>query len=309
MNLDSVVDQRIQLFIFDQGVNRGPSAAVKQVQTVLNVNGFSLAIDGDMGPKTIAAVNKVDPLIFLREYRQYCALSYADICVRNNSQIVFLKGWLNRIHHAEDTTAMMKAVAPAEDVTEVKPTPVVDPVVPTPPKPQGTTTFLRTNLADIAETEGKKKLTWAPGLEATKYTRDFEPVFGKARYSWCASFVRWCTVLAGLNTPIKAPSKFGYTFALVEAWQQWAIQAGFYLDNDGAYVPERGDIVIYDWEQTNINQPDTNWDSHIGVFLKMEGSTFICAEGNTGNMTNIKKRTSVNIQGFIKIPDGYKFAV
>lgn len=173
--------------------------------------------------------------------------------------------------------------------------------------------FTRKGLADIAEREAKLKLVWAPGSEADKYKKKFQgpPAgFGKGKWSWCAAFVTWCAEQCGLIMPVKCPnSKFGYTFALVEAWQQWAIQNGYYHDNDGVFVPERGDISCFDWSQSSINQKDTDWENHIGVHLYMSGRNYVCAEGNTSNMTNIKTRTPIQIQGWIRLPDGFSFGL
>lgn len=167
--------------------------------------------------------------------------------------------------------------------------------------------FDRKKFADSAEAEAKLGLVWSPGSEATKYTKKYEPVFGKGRFSWCAAWVTWNGDLAGLDLPIKDPAPFGYTFALVEAWQQWAIWANLYHDHDEKFVPERGDIVCFDWNQLDIDDRDTDWEDHIGVFLHMDGEYYVCAEGNTGNRTAIKRRKSIQIQGFIRIPHGYVF--
>ncbi len=171
--------------------------------------------------------------------------------------------------------------------------------------------FTRKKLAEIAEREGKLNLVWAMGSPATKYTQPFEgpPAwFGAARFAWCGAFVRWCCKEAGLDIGITTPSGFGYTWALVEAWQKWAEERKFYFDNDGKFEPQAGDIVIFDWKQTDIDQVDSNWDSHIGVYLRRNGKYYECAEGNTSNQTAVKTRESVTIQGFIRIPDGYSFS-
>jgi hypothetical protein len=169
------------------------------------------------------------------------------------------------------------------------------------------TTFTRKKLADIMEREAKKKLVWSPGSEAEKFKKKFWPVFGKGKWSWCAATVTWAAEEAGLPMPVKAPSKFGYTFALVEAWQQWAIEKGFYHDNDGVFKPERGDISCFDWTQSSIHDKDTDWENHIGVHLHMDGNNYVSAEGNTSNRTDIKTRTPKQIQGWIRIPDGFDF--
>ncbi len=167
--------------------------------------------------------------------------------------------------------------------------------------------FRNANLAAIAEREAKRNLVWTPTSEATKYTNLFKSIFGSGRYAWCGTFVFWCCREAGLNIPLK-PAGLKYTFALVETWQEWFKEKGFYHDNDGKFIPQAGDVVMFDWDQKSIDQSDSDWEDHIGIFLRMEGSFYVCAEGNTSNMTAVRKRSAITIQGFGRIPVGYKFA-
>lgn len=102
------------------------------------------------------------------------------------------------------------------------------------------------------------------------------------------------------------------TFALVEACQQYFQHQDWYKDNRDGYVPPPGAIVIFDWDQVNIDQPDHDYDNHIGVFLRMNGDLFVCAEGNTdrGNnfpngRTRIRERPRYLIQGFGILPEGF----
>jgi len=173
------------------------------------------------------------------------------------------------------------------------------------------TTYTRSKHADIAEREAKLGLHWTPGgCLADKYRQDFFPIFGKGKWSWCAAFQRWCAVQAGLNIPIKDPDKYGFTFAYVPAFVHWAKDLGFYHDNDGKFQPQRGDLTIYDWEQTRVDEPDLGHYDHIGCHLAMVGHSYQAAEGNTGGnggYTAIKVRSAVCIQGWIRIPDGYDF--
>ncbi len=168
-------------------------------------------------------------------------------------------------------------------------------------------TFTRKRLADVMEREAKKQLKWSPGSEADKYKKKFWPVFGKGKWSWCAATVTWACEEAGLVMPVEAPSKFGMTFALVEAWQQWAMEEGFYHDNSAKFKAERGDISVFDWDQSDIDDKDNDWENHIGVVLGTTKTGYLTGEGNTGNQTNTKDRSPKTIQGFIRIPDGYTF--
>lgn len=165
--------------------------------------------------------------------------------------------------------------------------------------------FTRAKLAYLAETEAAKAIAWPA---ASKYTKDFEPVFGANRFEWCGAFTHWCVQeAAGIPVPISFKDNFGFTWALVEGIQQWAKEKQLYIDNAAGVIPNVGDIVIFDWKQTDINQEDIDWDSHVGIFLRMDGDKYICAEGNSGDVTGIHSRPGICIQGFIRIPDNYNF--
>lgn len=91
MQLDQL-PQQIATAMLDVGVNQGPHAAITFAQRAL---GFAVT-DGVMGPKTIAALGVCDQLAFLEAFVLLCQEHYADICVSDPSQLIFLKGWLRR---------------------------------------------------------------------------------------------------------------------------------------------------------------------------------------------------------------------
>jgi len=167
--------------------------------------------------------------------------------------------------------------------------------------------FTKAKLLEIATSEAEGGYGWRDNTGARKYTADFEPWFGKGRFPWCGAFVRWCAVKAGLEMPVLNPSSFGYSFALVEAWQQWAKSEGFYIDNKAGFIPEPGDIVLFDWDFPSLDAPDNDYEDHIGVFSHVQGNYFVCAEGNYKDKTAIVNRDPRSIQGFVRIPDGYTF--
>lgn len=161
------------------------------------------------------------------------------------------------------------------------------------------------SFAVFCERELKITTKWFKGI---KYTKAFEPVLGSFRWPWCGATMHWC-----LNEFYFKPQKQvlptryrpmgNFTFALVEAWQMWAEAKGWYFDNSQSYSPSEGAFVLFDWNQKNISAEDNDWEDHIGCFLRKEGDLFVCAEGNTSNMTGIRKRTSLQIQGFVVIPE------
>jgi len=92
--LDQVKDPNMQVIIFDAYVHSGTNGIVL-LQRVLNSMGQNIAVDGDMGPITVSAVNSVDPQILFRNYKDAREDYYRAIGTGSNSK--FLRGWLNRI--------------------------------------------------------------------------------------------------------------------------------------------------------------------------------------------------------------------
>jgi hypothetical protein len=58
--------QALQPFTQDLAFNRGLGGATKYIQQGLNALGQNVAVDGGMGPKTLAAINQVEPRALMR---------------------------------------------------------------------------------------------------------------------------------------------------------------------------------------------------------------------------------------------------
>ncbi|SAK74121.1 glycoside hydrolase family 108 protein [Caballeronia ptereochthonis] len=90
-------DMRVALMIYDWTITSG--GAAKQIQNFLNDNhGAGIKVDGGMGESTVDALNKIDDQdTLLNEIADLRRQYYTNITVKNQYQIVFLKGWLNRV--------------------------------------------------------------------------------------------------------------------------------------------------------------------------------------------------------------------
>lgn len=81
--------------IYDFATNtsawKKPALAVKLAQIVCGT-----VPDGHMGPKTVAALNAMDPKLFKSQYFIAKIARYAAICNKDRSQNKFLLGWVNR---------------------------------------------------------------------------------------------------------------------------------------------------------------------------------------------------------------------
>ena len=91
LRLDDVEHQEVAGNLFDFGVNAGLSTAAKLAQLVVGVTP-----DGKVGAKTVAALNAIDPDLFVARYALAKIARYRDIVVKNRTQQRFLVGWLNR---------------------------------------------------------------------------------------------------------------------------------------------------------------------------------------------------------------------
>jgi lysozyme family protein len=89
----------LQPIVFDMAVNMGPAAAIKLLQEVIKRLSGSLAVDGKIGPKTMALclaayeVHKDEVINQLVERR---IEFYERLVEERPSQEVFLNGWTNR---------------------------------------------------------------------------------------------------------------------------------------------------------------------------------------------------------------------
>jgi len=88
---DEIDSQPVADTIFDFAVNAGSRTAVKLAQIVAGTTP-----DGVMGPKTVEAVNGIEPDKFIMAYAIAKVARYAGICKRDASQKKFLLGWINR---------------------------------------------------------------------------------------------------------------------------------------------------------------------------------------------------------------------
>lgn len=89
--LNGVDNAAVARTIFDFGVNASNNTAAQLAQLVAGATP-----DGHIGPKTIAALNTVEPALFMAHYALAKIAYYAKIATKDKSQLGFLLGWINR---------------------------------------------------------------------------------------------------------------------------------------------------------------------------------------------------------------------
>ncbi len=95
---DKIENANIAVCMFDIGVVRGIGIPPKYAQLICNAHGESLVVDGHIGPKTLAAINRINPSVFIRDFSVKAEAGFRAIVARDPSQRVFINGWINRAH-------------------------------------------------------------------------------------------------------------------------------------------------------------------------------------------------------------------
>jgi lysozyme family protein len=88
-----IENQELATKVLDMSINMGAGRIHKIVQEALNLYGFSVKVDGILGPITYQAINATDPKEFLVTLKSEIAKFY-----RSLNRPRFIKGWLKRAY-------------------------------------------------------------------------------------------------------------------------------------------------------------------------------------------------------------------
>jgi len=96
-SLDQVKSAPICICIFDIGIVRGVTVGAKYAQEICSyIYEEPLAIDGHIGPKSIASLNSVSEKRFVELYSDRAEQGFRGIVKVHPNQEKFLKGWIAR---------------------------------------------------------------------------------------------------------------------------------------------------------------------------------------------------------------------
>ncbi|WP_025678812.1 CHAP domain-containing protein [Paenibacillus massiliensis] len=167
----------------------------------------------------------------------------------------------------------------------------------------------RLRMAEIAEDLGRANIIGMPGdqryREICKYWPDRE-IYKALQNNWCAAFVYHCCFEAGFLLPIRYPNgkyRLAGVGALLE-WGQLPETGYFCMDKHNGFVPQRGDIVIYEKLLSNDSH------DHIGIVLACNDNEILVAEGNRDNQnySSVFYRDRWHcILGYIRIDNNYEY--
>jgi len=84
----------VRKYVFDYR-NSGP-VAYKHIKEVLNYHGFRVGKKADLDYKTINALNKINPIVFILHLKELREDFYMRVVDRRPEMEIYLRGWLRR---------------------------------------------------------------------------------------------------------------------------------------------------------------------------------------------------------------------
>ena len=97
---DDIRDQDVAEMLMSSAVLSGVGRAVKMAQMTVEARP-----DGAMGPRTLSALNNIDPDLFEARFALMRINRYRQIVNNNRTQGKFLLGWMNRVFGELETRA------------------------------------------------------------------------------------------------------------------------------------------------------------------------------------------------------------
>ena len=111
--------------------------------------------------------------------------------------------------------------------------------------------------------------------------------------SWCACFVSACFITNGYSNIIPCECSCSRMVAKAKAM-------GIWYESD-EIIPDNGDLILYDWQDTGIGDCKGNPD-HIGIVTNVYANVITVVEGNYNDSVK-ERKIKVNakyIRGYIK---------
>ena len=109
--------------------------------------------------------------------------------------------------------------------------------------------------------------------------------------AWCATFVSFIAIQCGITDIMPTECGCGAMIDLYKAKGRWQ-------END-AYRPSPGDVIMYDWQDSGNGDNKGNPD-HVGIVASVSGDTIKVIEGNISDSVNYRsiKVNGKNIRGY-----------
>lgn len=134
---------------------------------------------------------------------------------------------------------------------------------------------LRENIISIAKAWLGKKESDGSFKEIIDLYNSYKPlpVGYMVKYSdeWCATYVSAVFIKAGL-------ADIGFPECSCERMINLYKAAGRWKETD-SYVPNIGDVVMYDWQDSGVGD-NVGWADHVGIVAAVSGNNITVIEGN-----------------------------
>lgn len=89
--------------------------------------------------------------------------------------------------------------------------------------------------------------------------------------NWCATFVSYCAIQAGLTDVIPMECSCERQICLWQELNRW--------EETDTYLPQSGDIIYYDWDVRTLGD-SKGWSDHVGIVVGTHGPFIKVIEGN-----------------------------
>ena len=99
--------------------------------------------------------------------------------------------------------------------------------------------------------------------------------------AWCATFVSAVAIKLGYTDIIPTECSCSKMIALLKKLSSW--------EESDSRKPNPGDLIFYDWQDTNPAAENVNDPDHVGIVEKVSGNTITVIEGNYSK--SVKRRT------------------
>lgn len=140
----------------------------------------------------------------------------------------------------------------------------------------------------MATTRGlitKQAESWTGVKEGTKDHRTIVDIYNSflphprgytltVNDSWCAAFVSACAIKTYNTDVIPVECSCKYMVDGFKSLREWV--------EDDAYVPQAGDVIFYDWNDTGSGD-NTGWPDHVGLVTDVINGYISVIEGNKDN--------------------------
>jgi uncharacterized protein (TIGR02594 family) len=239
----------VDLATFDYGVNSGISRAAKTLQGIVGSG-----VDGEVGPDTIAAAAKADPVSVVS---RMCD-SRISFLQGLSTWGTFGKGWTSRVQDVRTHALAMASSAPQPKLPQ-------GPNIPAPSTGAPWLTLARSLVGTHAQHDNAVIMAW-PGAIAAKYPdmAEYASRYVHDSIAWCGVFAAYVLAMNGIR-PVFGPTDTD-KWMWADAWQQF----GTAVD-----TPQPGDVLVFKW---------AGGGEHVTFYDHEEDDNYYhCTGGNQGS--------------------------